>query len=192
MKIIDGEEVMFNLRFGHVKVQLPDMDTPLNMVVVKGLGSQPMMLLTTLEIGASQKDVWFIVQAYLRRWGVEETIRFIKQTYDLENIRVLRYTRLQNLMALVLAVFYFAAVILDQNQKLTIMTGYILKSAKRVFGIPDFRYYALAGITNRQLNIFSGNQIRIRRRCHLIKNNVFYSNFQNPSGFLHGMKSIGA
>lgn len=149
MKIIDGEEVMFNLSFGHMKVQLPEMDTPLNMVVVRGLSSQPMMLLTTLEIGASQKDVWFIVQAYLRRWGVEETIRFIKQTYDLENIRVLRYTRLQNMMALLLAVFYFAAVILDQNQKLTIMTGYILKSAKRVFGIPDFKYYALGdGLSN--------------------------------------------
>jgi hypothetical protein len=149
MKIIDGEEVMFNLSFGHMKVQLPEMNTPLNMVVVKGLGTKPMMLLTTLEIGASQKDVWFIVQAYLRRWGVEETIRFIKQTYDLENIRVLRYARLQNMMALLLAVFYFAAVILDQNQKLTIMTGYILKSAKRIFGIPDFKYYALGdGLSN--------------------------------------------
>jgi hypothetical protein len=149
MKIVAGEEVMFNLSFGHVKVQLPDMDTPLNMVVVRGLGTKPMMLLTTLEIRTGQKDVWFIVQAYLKRWSVEETIRFIKQTYDLENIRVLRYTRLQNMMALLLAVFYFAAVILDQNQKLTIMTGYILKSAKRVFGIPDFKYYALGdGLSN--------------------------------------------
>jgi hypothetical protein len=149
MKIIDGKEVMFNLSFGYVKAKLPDMDTPLHMVVVRGLSSKPMMLLTTLEIGPSQKDVWFVVQAYLRRWGVEETIRFIKQTYDLENIRVLKYTRLQNMMALLLAVFYFAAVILDQNQKLTIMTGYILKSAKRVFGIPDFKYYALGdGLSN--------------------------------------------
>jgi hypothetical protein len=125
------------------------MDTPLNMVVVKGIGSKPMMLLTTLEIGTTQKDVWFIVQAYLKRWSVEETIRFVKQTYDLENIRVLRYARLQNMMALLLAVFYFAAVVLDQNQKLIIMTGHILKSARRVFGIPDFKYYALGdGLCN--------------------------------------------
>jgi hypothetical protein len=149
VKIIHGKEVVFNLSFGHVKVQLPDMDTPLNMVVVKGIGSKPMMLLTTLEIGTTQKDVWFIVQAYLKRWSVEETIRFVKQTYDLENIRVLRYARLQNMMALLLAVFYFAAVVLDQNQKLIIMTGHILKSARRVFGIPDFKYYALGdGLCN--------------------------------------------
>jgi hypothetical protein len=148
-KVIDGKEVIFNLRFGFVSVQLPDMDAPLNMVVVRGLSSRPMMLLTTLDIGNKQEDVWFVVQAYLKRWSVEETIRFIKQTYDLENIRVLKYARLQNMMALLLAVFYFAAVVLDQNQKLIIMTGYILKSAKRVFGIPDFKYYALGdGLRN--------------------------------------------
>ncbi len=149
VKIIDGKEVMFNLSFGHVKVQLPDMNTSLNMVVVRGISSKPMMLLTTLDIGVGQKDVWFVVQAYLKRWSVEETIRFIKQTYDLENIRILRYARLQNMMALLLAVFYFVAVILDQNQKLTIMAGHILKSAKRVFGIPDFKYYTLGdGLSN--------------------------------------------
>ena len=149
VKIIDGKEVVFDLSFGHVKVQLPEMDTPLNMVVVRGIGSRPMMLLTTLDIGNRQEDVWFVVQAYLKRWSVEDTIRFIKQTYDLENIRVLKYARLQNMMALLLAVFYFAAVVLDQNQKLMIMTGHILKCAKRVFGIPDFKYYALGdGLSN--------------------------------------------
>jgi hypothetical protein len=149
VKIIHGKEVQFNLSFGFVPVQLPDMDAPLNMVVVKGFGGKPMMLLTTLQIGSKEKDLWFIIQAYIKRWSVEETIRFIKQTYDLENIRVLKYARLQNMMALLLAVFYFVAVILDQSQKLTVMAGHILKSAKRVFGIPDFKYYALGdGLSN--------------------------------------------
>ena len=108
-----------------------------------------MMLLTSLEIRPGEKDLWFIIQAYMKRWSIEETIRFIKQTYDLENIRVLKYARLQNMMALLLAVFYFVAVVLDQTQKLTIMAGHILKSAKRVFGIPDFKYYAIGdGLCN--------------------------------------------
>jgi hypothetical protein len=140
VKIIKGKEVQFNLRFGFVPVQLPDMDVPLNMVVVKGFSNKPMMLLTTLQIDSKEIDLWFIIQAYLRRWTVEETIfRFIKQTYDLENIRVLKYLRLQNMMALMLTVFYFVAVVLDQSQKLAVMAGHILKSAKRVFGIPDFQ-----------------------------------------------------
>ena len=48
VKIIHGKEVTFNLRLGHVKVLLPGMNTPLNMVVVKGFSAKPMMLLTTL------------------------------------------------------------------------------------------------------------------------------------------------
>jgi hypothetical protein len=111
-------------------VYLTEFKDPLTMVVVKGFSSRPMILLTSLKIKPTQKDIWFIIEAYLKRWSVEETIRFIKQTYDLENIRVLRYTRLKNLMALLLAAFYFTAVVLDQTQKLTIMTGHILKCAK--------------------------------------------------------------
>jgi len=149
VRLRQGKEVQYNIRFGSVPVQLPNMDAPLNMVVVQGISKKPMMLLTTLQINPGERDLWFIIQAYMKRWSIEETIRFVKQTYDLENIRVLRYTRLQNMMALLLAVFYFVAVVLDQTQKLTIMAGHILKSAKRVFGIPDFKYYALGdGLCN--------------------------------------------
>jgi len=152
VRLKKGKEVQYNIRYGSVPVQLPDMDAPLNMVVVQGIGNKPMMLLTTLNIRPGEKDLWFIIQAYLRRWCIEETIRFIKQTYDLENIRVLKYVRLQNMMALLLAVFFFVSVVLDQTQKLTIMAGHILKNAKRVFGIPDFKYYALG---DGLFNIFS-------------------------------------
>jgi len=165
VKISHGKEVQYNIRYGSVPVQLPDMDAPLNMIVVQGISNKPMMLLTSLQIGSGEKDLWFIIQAYMKRWSIEETIRFIKQTYDLENIRVLRYNRLQNMMALLLAVFYFVAVVLDQTQKLTIMAGHILKSAKRVFGIPDFKYYALGDGLG---NIFSRypGQLQIQSEIH--------------------------
>lgn len=152
VRLIKGKEVPFDLRFGFLPVLLPGYDTPLNMIVVKGFGTKPMMLLTTLPIESKEKDIWFVIQAYIKRWCIEETIRFIKQTYDLENVRLLKYTRLQNMMALLLAVFYFISVILDQSQKLTIMAGYIIKSAKRVFGVPDFKFYALG---DGLYNIFS-------------------------------------
>lgn len=166
VKFIHGKELHFNLRFGSVPVRLPGLDVPLNMVVVAGYSRQPMMLLTSLHIDSSEKNLWFVVQAYIKRWSIEETIRFIKQTYDLENIRVLKYARLQNMMALLLAVFYFVAVILDQSQKLTIMAGHILKCAKRVFGIPDFKYYALGdGLSN----IFSRFPGPLRKQKELLQ-----------------------
>ena len=46
--------------------------------------------------------------------------------------------------ALVLAASFFAAVYLGSRAKLEILAYHVLKAAKRIFGIPDFRYYALA------------------------------------------------
>jgi len=67
VKIIHGKEVQFDLRFGCTPVQFPEMDAPLNLVVVKGFSSQPMLLLTTLKIKPGEKDLWFIIQAYMKR-----------------------------------------------------------------------------------------------------------------------------
>lgn len=171
IKIIEGKEVHFHIRYGFMPVCLPEFKKPLTMVVIKGFGGQPMMLLTSLQITSKEKDLWFIISAYLKRWSIEETIRFIKQTYDLENIRVLRYVRLQNMMALLLAVFYFVAVILDQSQKLTVMAGHVLKYAKRVFGIPDFKYYALGdGLSN----IFSRYPGKLIKNIEIDKNQLSF------------------
>jgi hypothetical protein len=53
------------------------------------------------------------------------------------------------MMSLISAVSYFAAMVLDVGSKLKITAAYVLKTAKRVFGIPDFRYYAIAdGLRN--------------------------------------------
>ena len=81
----------------------------------------------------------------MNRWRIEKTIRFVKQSYNLEDIRVLTYRRLQNMMALVLAVTYFTMVYLGIKTKLKVLSRHVLKTARRLFGIPDFRFYALAG-----------------------------------------------
>jgi len=139
-----GREKTYTLSFGFRSVRLPGRPEPLYLLVIKGFGAEPMMLLTNKPLRWSRKVLWRMVRSYLRRWSVEETIRFVKQSYDLENVRVLNYPGLQNLLPLLLAVMYFAAVVLDTREKLKVMAGYVLGAAKRVFGIPDFRYYALA------------------------------------------------
>jgi hypothetical protein len=69
-----------------------------------------------------------------------ETVRFIKQTYHLEDIRVLDHERLKNLVALVVAAAYFSAVWLCETLKLKVLSAQV---AKRFFGVPDFHYHAL-------------------------------------------------
>lgn len=141
----DGQEAVYCLRFGCVPVRLPaHPKKKLWLVVVQGFGQTPLMLLTTEPMRRSKKVAWRIVAAYITRWRVEETIRFIKRSYDLEDIRVLTYRRLKNMATLVLAAAFFAAVHLGLKVKMEVLAMHVMDAAKRLFGIPNFRYYALA------------------------------------------------
>ena len=68
-----------------------------------------MMLLTTLNAVRTRKALWQAVQGYVTRRRVEDTIRFVKQSYKLEHVRCLDCQRLKNMAALAVAVAYFAA-----------------------------------------------------------------------------------
>lgn len=141
----DGEEQVYHIQFGYIPVRLPEYPArALWLVVVKGFGKDPLMILTTEPMRRSRKVLWRVVNAYITRWKVEETIRFIKQSYDFEDVRVLTYARLKNMAVLVLGAAYFAAVWLGTRTKLSILALHAMRAAKRLFGIPDFRYYALA------------------------------------------------
>ena len=82
----------------------------------------------------------------------QETFRFVKQSYNLEDIRVMKYRRLKNLVVLVTATAYFAATFLGQKMKLRILTEKLLVISQRFFGIPPFRFYALADGIRRLLS----------------------------------------
>jgi hypothetical protein len=139
-----GQERLVPLACGMRKVRLPNRREELTLVVVKGFGQEPLMILTNLPVRRSRKSVWHVVQSYITRWRIEDVIRFVKQSYRLEDMRCLTYHRLQALMVLVTAAAYFAAVYLGLRMKLRILAGHVLRASKRVFGIPDFRLYALA------------------------------------------------
>ena len=139
-----GKEKICYLEFGYRPVRLPGRAEQLWLVVIRGFGEEPMMLLTNIPVRRSRKALWRIVESYMCRWRIEETIRFVKQSYNLEDIRLLTYRRLQNMMALVLAVTYFTMVYLALKTKLRVLSRHVLKAARRLFGIPDFRFYALA------------------------------------------------
>ena len=142
-----GEKV-YRLEFGSTTVRLPGSKKALTLMVVWGFGKKPLMLLTSLPRG-SRKRAWRIVESYLGRWRVEETIRFIKQSYDVEDIRLLTYERLRTMAVLVMAAAYFACVYLGRRAKLRILTHDVYEAAKRIYGIAEFRLYAIAdGIKN--------------------------------------------
>ncbi len=149
IKIEKGQEKIYELRYGAEPFRLPGREEPLLLVVVAGFGQEPLLLLTNLSGVRDSQSLWWIVQIYLTRWKIEETFRFVKQSYNLEDIRVMRYQRLKNLVLLMTAAAYFAAAFLGQRLKLKILCEKLLIISQRFFGIPPFRFYALAdGIRN--------------------------------------------
>ena len=144
VKIEKGEEKVYELRYGAEPIRLPGREEELHLVVVAGFGKEPLLLLTNLLGKRDSQSLWWIVEIYLTRWKIEETFRFMKQSYNLEDMRVLRYQRLKNLVLLVSAAAYFAATFLGQKLKLKILCEKLLIISQRFFGIPPFRFYALA------------------------------------------------
>lgn len=108
------------------------------------------MLLSSCEVNQGRKEsVWRIVEYYLARWKCDEAYRYIKQCYNLEDIRVQSYISIRNMVALVLAVSYFASVYLGQSIKLRMLVERVFLVSKRFFGVPSFFNYAIVdGIFN--------------------------------------------
>ena len=145
IKYEDGKEKIKTVSYNVLEVKLPFGNHKLFMVVVKGFGEEPMMLLTNLKINKMVKEsIWRIVEIYLTRWKCDESFRYIKQCYNLEDLRVRSYIAIRNIVSLILAVSYFAAVYLGENIKLKILVERIFLVSKRFFGIPSFFNYAIA------------------------------------------------
>jgi len=153
VKIEKGQEKVHELRYGAEPIRLPGRAEKLWLVVIAGFGEQPIMLLTHLRLRARDSEsLWWAAQNYWTRWKIQETFRFVKQSYNPGDIRVLKYRRLKNLVVLVTAAAYFAATYLGQQMKLRILTEKLLVISQRFFGIPPFRSYALADGIRRLLS----------------------------------------
>jgi len=139
----DYRAITYNIKFGYQRVFLPKENKELTMVVAEGFGKEPMMLLTNVEVKNSS-DALQIIEYYIARWVIEESFRFIKQSYSIEDIRVRRYNGLKNMLAIVLLVYSFLSIHLLLRLKSQVLVMYIYARAKRLYGISDFSFYALA------------------------------------------------
>lgn len=98
-----------------------------------------MMLLTSCVVDRFRKEsIWRMVKYYLVCWKCDESYRYIKQCYHLEDIRVRSYISIRNVVVLMLAVSYFASVYLGQNIKLKMLVERIFLVSKRFFGVLSF------------------------------------------------------
>ena len=144
-----GKERLVTIEFGVVPVRLPDIPGRLlHMVVVKGFGQKPMMLLTTLAQNTSRDALWQVVEGYITRWRIEDTIRHVKQSYGLEDIRLFKYDKIKTMASVLLATIYFSMTWIGNTQKHEVIAQSIARMSFRIHGVPDFHFYAIADGTS--------------------------------------------
>ncbi len=61
-----------------------------SLATIRGFSKKPMLLITNVD-----KPVKDLLEIYLSRWKCEESFRFLKHEYHLEDVRVRRYTALR-------------------------------------------------------------------------------------------------
>ena len=131
------------LKFSYTPIKLPALpDKKLTMVIIRGHGKRPTMLITNLK-PEDKRLTLAILKAYIKRWKIEEYFRFKKQQFDLENFRVQSLQSIRNLDLILMIVIGFLALFSNQKNK-TKLQLIVKKISSRIFGVPDFDYYALA------------------------------------------------
>ncbi len=119
---------------GARKVFLPCINQIVTLVVIKGFGKVPMMLITNIDIGTkNQYDLQRIFRIYRARWKCEEWIRYVKQAYNMEDVRCLNYTSIKNVLALVTFVTYFLCRRIGISPQLHEMRIHVLHAGKPIF-----------------------------------------------------------
>ena len=140
-----GTDKRVTVEFGVVPVRLPDIpDRLLHMVVVRGFGQKPMTPPTTLAKTTTREALWQVVEGYITRWRVEDTIRHVKQSYGPEDMRLFKYAKIKALAAIVLATIYFSMTWIGNSEKHDVIARSVARMSFRIHGVPEFHFYAIA------------------------------------------------
>ena len=84
----------------------------------------------------------------------------MKQSYNLEDIRLLNWQRLKNMMGILLVALYFLSVHLGEGLRLHILSGHIITASKRFYGVSEFCCYALADGVGSLLSRISPKKVK--------------------------------
>jgi hypothetical protein len=105
------------IHYGFERIELPEHWNPythrrealqLTLLVVEGISAtgERAYFVTSDEVNTPAKSLYLLKQ-YVKRWGCEDAIRFLKQEFELEDIRVLKFKRIRRLVVLAMMVFAF-------------------------------------------------------------------------------------
>lgn len=126
----------------HLNVKLTSSKMSVRLVLVYGLGENPMMLITNRTIN-SKEDVIDVVRTYMSRWRIEEYFRFKKQEYGFENMRVRSLKAMNNINKMLSYTIAFAGILTERMDKKLLSIKVILR-ARALRDKVQFYYYQMS------------------------------------------------
>jgi hypothetical protein len=126
-----------------IPVRLPCCpDNDLSMVVCRGIGKEPLMLITNMKSDDARLGVT-ITKVYLMRWRIEEFYGFKKQQFKFEDFRVRSLNSIRNLDTLLTIAIGFIGMMSEKLEERE-MSMELIEVSKRIYGTPKFMFYAIA------------------------------------------------
>jgi hypothetical protein len=134
-------------------------DSPLTLIICRPgrKGRQPWYLLTN-EAVATDKQAWQLVQAYARRWQIEQSFRFTKSELGMESCRLWFWENKMKLLQIVALVYAFLLTLLQQSLQhyiQSLLRAGCHRTGKRARKTPNPLYRIRLAISNllNQLNL---------------------------------------
>jgi len=113
-----------------------------NLVICRGLGQEPLLLITNLKSEDDRIGVT-ITKVYLLRWRIEEFHGFKKQQFGFEDFRVRSLNAIRTLdLLLTIAIGYIGLMSEGADDKRNVME--LIQISKRIYSVPKFKFYAIA------------------------------------------------
>jgi hypothetical protein len=133
------------IKIGYTEIKIEGIDRKLTLVVIKSkYYSEPMYLITNKKCSCSQ-SAKLIYEKYLQRWGIETLIRALKEEYNIEDVRILKYQGIKNIISLAFfCLFIVSKIVYSIGHNTEFIKRYLIKKGKRIKKDGLFLYHAVS------------------------------------------------
>lgn len=137
-----GKKTKTDVYISHINVKITASRAPIRLVLIYGLGNQPMMLATNKAI-QGKEDLKTVVYTYMSRWRVEEYFRFKKQSFGFEGFRVRSLKAINNLNRLLTYAIGLIGIMAETKDESRFVNR-IMASSRAIRKHIWFYYYRIA------------------------------------------------
>lgn len=142
--IHEGRVKEVQLSVAMVRGRISNLSTEYTVIVIKSrLFQEPMYLMTNIRV-ENHQSAYRVYAKYLKRWGIETMYRLMKEKFNLEDMRVLRYKRMRNLFSLMMGSLYLVSkIVYTVGNKTDFLQKQLIRKAKRLRKDGTFLYYSI-------------------------------------------------